>query len=103
MTEEAKKIYENNMKYVKKLRALVPKDVILTGEEPLKEVEGWISVGSIVFNYTDLSGGDPVPQYSYIFVSDEITLDNCAMMGMGRSIYKPRVYTNFKILGAVDE
>lgn len=83
---------------VKKYRAEVLKPFIRIGEEPTQIVEGYVSIQGI-----SVKDGVGVPEYQYIFTSTEVMWDNTVVSGMGMTVFKPMTYTNFKILGEVEE
>lgn len=84
---------------IKRYKALVPKEIVRRGEDPTREVVGFVSIGNIIQNYDE-----PVvnSRIQYIFVTDEMCLDNLSCSGLGKAVFKPRTYTDFKIIGEVE-
>lgn len=93
---------------IKKYKAKVKNIIAFTtlqetvNTEPYKIVEGYVSIANVIVPY-GLDIEKQEAQYSYVFVTEEISFNNMAFSGMGKAVYAPMIYDEFEIIGEVEE
>lgn len=81
---------------IKKYRAKV-KDS--TKEDGYKIVEGYVSILQAIFDYIKPENG---VTYVPCFVAEEVDVTRLGVSGFGKTIYTPKTYREFEIVGEVE-
>lgn len=81
---------------IKKYRAKVEDS---TKEDGYKIVEGYVSIAHAIFDYIKPENG---VTFVPCFVGEEVDITRLGVSGFGKTIYTPKTYREFEIVGEVE-